>query len=88
MLAPRHDQSLDLAGDPRNRSFEVRNPAHCQDLAPAGELPGLEFSEADFPDTLATPEALLLHARELWQRARERRVPSCRFPAAPDRSTP
>ena len=62
--------------------------AHCQDVVPAGGLPALEFSEADFPDTLATPEALLLHARGLWQRAREQRVPSCRFPAAPDRSTP
>lgn len=62
--------------------------AHCLDVAPVDALPALQFSEADFPDTLETPEAILRHAHELWLRDRQQRVPSCRFSALADKPTP
>jgi len=53
--------------------------AHCLGAAPPDSIAPLQMGEADFPDTLDTPEAFLLHAHELWLRHRQQRVPSCRF---------
>lgn len=53
--------------------------AQCAGSSPAAESEPLQFSATDFPDTLKTPEAVLLHAHSLWQQRRSQRIPACTF---------
>ena len=53
--------------------------AQCASAPSEDDNEPLQFTAEDFPETLQTPEALLLHAHALWQQRRSQRLPACIF---------